>query len=136
MKLAVDANVLISALLRKGATRRLWFHAQVELYAPEFILTEAVRHESELAKKFRGTLEEFRRLRQLLLEQVEVVPDASLKPYLPAAAALTKDPQDWLYLACALYADAGLWSHDKGFLKQARVKVWTTEQLGNEIGLL
>ncbi len=136
MRLTTDANVFISALVRNGVTRRLWFHQKLELYAPEFILTEVIRHEKELAAKFRGTLKEFRRLRQLLLMQVKVIPDASLKPYLPAASTLTADADDWLYLACALYADAGIWSHDKGFLKQARVKVWTTEELGGEVGFL
>ncbi|MFH1107003.1 MAG: PIN domain-containing protein [Candidatus Micrarchaeota archaeon] len=136
MRLAADANAFISALIRKGVTRRLWFHPRVRLFAPEFILTEVVRHENGLSRKFRGPLPEFRRLRGLLLMQAEVVPDAALKPFLHAAAALTEDPDDWLYLACALYADADLWSHDKGFLKQKRVKAWTTEELGREIGLL
>ncbi len=50
MKLVVDANILFSALLRKGLTRHLWFHPEVQLFAPEFILNEALSHQAELLK--------------------------------------------------------------------------------------
>ena len=136
MKLVVDANVLFSALLRKGLTRHLWFHPEMQLFAPEFILNEALSHNAELLKKYGGTREEFLRLFECLAGQVSLVSDSDLKPYLPAASTLSQDSKDWLYLACALYANAAIWSQDKDFQGQARVEIKTTIELANEIGLL
>lgn len=136
MRLAADANVLFSALIRGGLTRRIWFRADLELYAPEALLVEALRHEKGLQTKFGGSREAFLSVFRILAGNVRFVPEAKLAPFVPAAASLIEDSKDWLYLACALYADAGLWSHDKGFLKQTRVKVWTTEELGRELGFL
>ncbi|MFA6049052.1 MAG: PIN domain-containing protein [Candidatus Micrarchaeia archaeon] len=136
MKLVADANVLFSALLRKGMTRRLWFHPEARLYAPEFLMQEAAGHQSELLKKYAGTREEVLRMLGLLARQVELVPDSKLLPYLPAATALSSDSKDWLYLACALHVDAAIWTHDKEFQRQKRVKIKTTQELAEELGLL
>jgi len=132
----VDANILFSALLKAGLTRRLWFHPGLECFCPEFILREALKHDSELRQKYKGGVGDYERLRHCLLRQVRIVPDDVLKPYLPAAAALSGDKNDWLYLACALAVDAPIWSNDKEFKKQKRVKTFSTAELMNEVGLL
>jgi predicted nucleic acid-binding protein len=136
MKLVVDANVIFSALIRKGMTRRLWFHPSASLIAPAYLIEEVKRHRKEILVKFRGTEEEFDMLFALLVGQLELVPDERLKPYLPAAASLSKDSDDWFYLACALCEDAALWSHDKGFLAQRRVRVLSSAELAGMLGLL
>ena len=136
MKLVVDANILFSAIIRNGMTRRLWFHPSASLSAPAFLLEEARRHRNEILAKFGGTEEEFDRLLALLAGQLVLVPDERLKPYLPAAASLSKDSKDWLYLACALCEDAELWSHDKGFLAQRRVRVFSSAELAGMLGEL
>lgn len=136
MKVTVDANVLFSALLKKGATRKLWFDPEMKLYAPEVLLDEFKKYSGFLQKKFNGTEEEFRQLSEKLLVQVRFVADNQLKPFLPAAAFLLDDEKDWLYLACALKEDTIIWSNDSGFKRQARVKVKTTTELMKETGLL
>jgi len=136
MKATVDANILFSSLLRKGITRKIWFGPEIELYATEFLLTESKKYSSFLRKKFSGTDEECRLLLQALFSQLSLVKDADLKPFLPAAASLLKDPKDWLYLACALQEDTIIWSNDKHFKEQKRVRAMTTSELVKEIGTL
>ena len=133
LKLVADANVLFSALLRSGATRRLWFNPENRLFAPRFLVQEALSKRGELLKKYSGSSEEFDRLQSLHLRQVTLISDEELLPFLPAAASLSSDPKDWLYLACALYKDAGIWTHDKEFQKQARIKIYSTESLMEEL---
>ncbi len=65
-----------------------------------------------------------------------MVSDEELMPYLPAAASLSTDSKDWMYLACALKEDSILWSQDKEFKRQTRVPVKTTEELAREAGKL
>ncbi len=136
MKLVADANIFLSALLRKGLTQRLWFHPSLRLRAPEYLLIEAHAHEEEMGQKYGGTRGELMQMFGLLEKQLILVPDEKLKPFLPAASTLTKDRKDLLYLACALYEDAALWSHDKGFKSQRRVKVYSTLELGKEFSSL
>lgn len=129
MKVTVDANIFFSALLRKSTTRKIWFNPEIQLYAPGFLLQEFRKHEKFLNSKYSGTGEEFSELSEKLLAQIIFVSDSELKPFLPAAAFLIKDEKDWLYLACALKENTIIWSNDKGFQKQARVKVKTTAEM-------
>jgi len=134
MKATVDANIFISALLKKGLTRSLWFAFEIELYAPIFILDEFQKHETTLLRKFGGSSEDFTRLAGLLLSYVTLVADKELKPYVPAASSLITDQKDIMYLACALKEDTVLWSEDKGFKRQKRVKTLTTTEMKEEFG--
>ncbi|MBI3587690.1 hypothetical protein HY095_00690 [Candidatus Micrarchaeota archaeon] len=129
MKLVVDANILFSALLRDGITRKIWFSPEIVLYSPGHPLMEFDAKRLEILGKFDGSEKEFEGLGDLLCNQVTVFSDEYLKPYLPAASSLSRDSKDWLYLAAALYCDADIWSRDKGFAGQGRVRIWSTTDL-------
>ena len=64
------------------------------------------------------------------------MPDEELGPFIHAASSLITDKKDWLYLACALYKDTFIWSNDKEFKNQRRLKVFTTEEMVKEAGKL
>ena len=134
MRVTVDANILFAALLRSGTTRKLWFGPEIELYAPRFLLKEFKKHTGYLKGKFVGSEEDFQLLYNKITAQVFLVEDSGLEPFLPAAASLIKDPADWLYLACALKEDTIIWSEDKGFKAQGRIKTLTTKQMIEEFG--
>jgi predicted nucleic acid-binding protein len=136
MKATVDANIFFSALLRKGITKRIWFDMETILYAPAFLLDEFYKHEKFLKNKFRGTINEFNSLSQKLLSQICFIPNQELSAFLPAAKTLSKYPEDWIYLACALKQDTIIWSNDKEFKKQSRIKAKTTTELMQELGFL
>jgi len=136
MKLVADANILFSALLKKGTTRRLWFNKNISLVAPQYLIAEFSTHRKELIGKYSGTEKEFDEMLERLLKHMRLATDGELKPYLPAAASLSRDSKDWLYLACALKENAAIWTHDKEFGKQKRVPVKKTEGLAREAGTL
>jgi predicted nucleic acid-binding protein len=136
MRVTVDANILFSALIKEGKTRRVWFNPEIELCAPQFLLKEFLKYRDYLLKKFSGTPEEFQNLSKTILLQVFFVSDSGLKPFLPAAAYLSNDAKDWLYLACALKEDTIIWSNDREFKKQKRIKIKTTKEMIEETGML
>ena len=136
MKAVVDANILFSCFLKDGVTRHLWFNAELELIAPEFIVSEFKKYRAYLQGKYVEGFPPFDKLVDNVLKFVKLVPLEELKPYLPAAEHLSNDDKDWLYLACALKENAIIWSNDKEFKKQARVGIKTTKELVAEIGLL
>ena len=136
MKVTVDANILFACLISDGETRRLWFHPELKLFAPKFIFAEFFKYRKLLEKKFGFPKEDFERLLNLAISQVELIPDFELNPFLPASIFLIDDPKDWLYLACALKEDTLIWSNDKGFKRQKRVKTKTTTEMIDELGTL
>ncbi|MFH1587862.1 MAG: PIN domain-containing protein [Candidatus Diapherotrites archaeon] len=136
MRVTVDANILFSALIKKGQTRKVWFNPEIELCAPEFLLKEFLKYREYLQKKASGTPKEFQDISETLFSQVFFIPDSELKPFLPAAAFLSNDAKDWLYLACALKEDTIIWSNDKEFKKQKRIKIKSTKEMIEETGML
>ena len=136
MRATVDANILFAALLKSGTTRKLWFGPEIELYAPSFLLKEFKKYADYLKRKFAGSEEEFQKLYNKITAQIFLVEDSELKPFLPAAASLIKDPDDWLYLACALKEDTVIWSEDRGFKAQNRIKTLNTKEMVKEFGIL
>ena len=134
MKLVVDANVLFSSIIKRSFTARMLFDLRIKLCMPEFYFIEFLKHHSLLLAKSGLSLKDFDRTAELLWSEIEIIPDGQLRPFLPAAAALVLDRDDWLYLAAALAENADLWSNDKGFKKQSRVKVWSTGELARELG--
>ena len=68
MKVVVDANILVSALLKKGLTRQVWFDLTLDLVAPAFIIREFLKHKAELRRRYGGSAEEFGSLAEKIQE--------------------------------------------------------------------
>jgi predicted nucleic acid-binding protein len=136
MKATVDANILFACLIKEGKTRELWFNPELELVAPGFIITEYLKYRKTIQTKSGQTEDEFQKFSSLIITQLTLIPDKELYPYLPAAASLSDDDKDWLYLACAICKDTVLWSNDVGFRNQKRVKVLATAEMVKQVGML
>ena len=70
MKVLVDTNRIIAALIRKGTTRDILFDENFEFVTPDFTITEIKEHEDELRKKTKLTKEEFDVLLALIFEHI------------------------------------------------------------------
>lgn len=136
MKVTVDANVLFSCLIKDSQTRRLFFNPELSIFAPEFIVEELIKYIFEIRDKSGMSDQNLLLLIETVFRQIKMVSDKDLSPFLPAAASLIKDSKDWLYLACALSEDTIIWTNDKDFKTQSRVKTLTTKELGQIIGTL
>ncbi len=129
MDITIDANILFACLIKDSDTRKLFFSPKFELYAPAFMLTELQKYFQLIKKKSRLSDLDFSNLVARILVQVTIVNDTELAPFVVAASSLTSDKKDWLYLACALYKNTVIWSNDKEFKKQKRVKIFTTGEM-------
>ncbi len=136
MRVTVDANVLFACLIKDSTTRRMFFNPALSLFAPEFIVDEFARYLVEVRKKSGLSDEELYQLVDKVLGQLVLVPDKNLKPFLPAAASIVEDPKDWLYISCALYENTIIWSHDRDFGTQKRIRIISTKELIGIIGSL
>lgn len=121
MKLVVDANRVISALLRDGETRRAFFTTKSKLFAPTFLRREVDKRRGEFVRRSGLSEADFQTLFGLLSARIGWVPDRVCEAHTAeASAALGKvDPDDVPYVACALAIGAdAIWSHDKHFDEQ------------------
>lgn len=132
MRLVVDTNALVAALLRDSTARRILLSPDLELYSPETLLEEVEGHKGELVTKSGLAPEDLENLLSDLLRRVAIVPVRRFKPHLAAAerAIGTVDENDAPLLAAALAVKAsGVWSDDSDFQKQGLVKVFRTKDL-------
>src|SRR3989338_4305679 len=125
MRLVVDANIVISALMRQGITRKMEFDNRLELFAPITLIDEMRKYYLYVEKKSGMKKDDFARLFTLILKRIAIENLESLRSYLAAAKTLTVDEKDEQYAACALAINAEIWSNDKGF-RTGRVRVWST----------
>ncbi len=51
LKVVVDTNKVIAALLREGRVRRILFHPGLEVLLPKYVLEEIKKHREEILQK-------------------------------------------------------------------------------------
>ncbi|WP_136686924.1 PIN domain-containing protein [Halorhabdus amylolytica] len=128
MKLVVDANVVISALIADSKTRELIVTLEPNLLTPGFVSDEIENYENLIAEKSGMTRQRVQQFVDLLFQYIEVVPVTEFHLFIEEAAEAIGevDPDDVLYVACALASDAAIWSDDSDFDEQAVVETYST----------
>ena len=131
MKLVVDANVVISALISDSKTRELLVTLEPDLLTPEVVHDEIERYEDLIVEKSGMDLDRVRHFIDLLFDYIETVPASEFHHHIDQAdsAIGETDPDDVLYVACALGCEAAIWSDDSDFNEQDLVSVFTTGEV-------
>lgn len=131
MALVVDANVVISALIADSKTRELIVTLDPHLLTPAVIHDEIDRYRPLIAEKSGMDAPRVEQFLDLLFQYIETVPTSEFHPSIDRAddAIGAVDPDDVLYLACALARDAGIWSDDTDFAEQELVPVYGTSEV-------
>ena len=132
MRLIIDTNRIISALLKKGWTREIITSNNLEFYTVDYVMEELKKHTKYILKKTKMNEREFELLFDLVMEKISIVPDKKVKDQMKKAMDIMKeiDVNDSSILACALtIPNEGIWTEDKDFDKQKNVKIWKTKEL-------
>lgn len=131
MELIVDANVVISALIADGTTRELIVTIVADLSTPSVIRDEVESHRDRVVERSGLPPDLVTTFMDLLFEFIEVVPTDEFSSRVDEAerAIGDVDPDDVLYLACALARDAAIWSDDSDFAEQDLVPVYSTADI-------
>lgn len=136
MKLVIDTNVIISALLKKSVTREILLFPSFEFFLPEYALEEVEAHRGAIPKRSGLSAEEIDLLLSVILENITIVPSAEIKPHIAKADKLigSRDRLDIPFVALALSVDNdGIWSNDKHFGNIKEITVWKTADILNFI---
>ncbi|NVM55181.1 MAG: hypothetical protein HWN66_15855 [Candidatus Helarchaeota archaeon] len=132
MKLVINTNILKSGLINQSTTRKILFNPKFYLYLPEFLLNELAKHLPEIVQKSNLDIDEIKKLINLFLENLKIVPFKEYEDQLTKATDIIGqiDEKDVPFVAVALaITNDGIWSNDKHFQKQSVIKIYTTEDL-------
>jgi predicted nucleic acid-binding protein len=133
MKLVLDINVIISAIIKENSViRALLSLPFLEFYLPEYALMELQKNEGLIIQKSGLEKKELQVLLKLLLSKVKVINDSIFANYYSMAESIIGliDKKDIPYIALALAVKSdGIWTADKHFEKQNSIKIFTTEKI-------
>ncbi len=137
MEIVVDTNIIISALLRDGLTRRILLLSPFDMYTLAFAQEEIQKHKAELIYKSKLTDEQFGYLIQLIFSRMSLVPLQDIEPFRDRATGIMMDIDiaDSPFLALAMLLDAPIWSNDAHFKRQNAAKVLTTKDILPLLGI-
>lgn len=132
MKIIIDANRIVAALIKQGTTRSILFDSEFEFFTPDYSIAEINKHRQEIQAKAKLTTEEFDLLNSLILENITILPEQEYSKFVDSCKNELTDVCDAPYLAAYLASKAeGIWSHDPHLTKQNKAKVFTNIDLLN-----
>ncbi len=132
MKIIIDTNIFFSGLIKDSITRKILFHLEFEFYIPDFFLFELKKYKEYLIKKTKLNKSEFKQITYDLLENVYLIPIKEYNAKLIEARKIIGDvdEKDIPFIAVALsIRNDGIWSNDKHFKEQSKIKIYTTNDL-------
>lgn len=132
MKLVIDTNRLVAALIKSSVTREIILSDKFDLYSPDYILTEIERNRDFIIKKAKINIKDFEEILLTLLYHIHLVPFKEFKDnYMEAFKIMSEvDPDDTTFLALGLALKVdGIWTEDNDFNNQKILKVYSTKDL-------
>lgn len=139
MRLIVDTNILLLALIRDSTTRKIIVKSEWNFYYPEMSFHE-IRKYKELVLRKSGMLKvDYNKLFNYLLEHITLIPDEAIIKNLEEAKRIIAhiDPDDVVFVAANFsVTDSIIWSDDSDFDKQNKVKVLKSGEINKLFDLL
>ncbi len=132
MKVIIDTNVLIAALLKENIVRKILLSNNITFLLPEYALEEIEEHKEELLRKSKLSEIDFKILLDAILKKVLIVHHEATKNKIREAIEIMKDidVDDAPFIATALAVENdGLWSFDDDVKRQKRVKIFSAGEI-------
>lgn len=130
MKIVVDANMVIAALVKESKAREVLFSKKLQFVSPEFVLQEIEKYKEELRNKIGIDAARFELLLKLIFQNISIIPQEEYHACLEKAQDLMKeDVKDAPYVATyfALHCNS-IWTNDPDF-KDKGVPLCSTKDL-------
>lgn len=132
MRLVIDTNRVIAALVRDSTCRRIILSSGIRFVTVGLTMIEIAKYRDDILAKTGNTEEELIRILALLFEKIETEDDITIEQAMPLAKEMMDriDKDDTKFIALALSTDNdGIWSDDRHFKMQNRITVWKTTDL-------
>jgi predicted nucleic acid-binding protein len=131
LRLIVNTNRIIAALVRDSTSRKILYHADFEFLGIRFSDLEIGRHKAVILEKAKISDAEFDKILAKITSRIVFLDDELILLRMEEAGKIMShiDPDDVPFIAAALAAGTDIWSDDMHFTKQKRIKVWKTADL-------
>src|SRR3989338_6673547 len=112
MRVIVDTNRIIGALMKDGVSRRILTHGDMEFITISFSKDEVQEHKSRLLSRSGLTEEVFDIVLQKIFEKTIILDDIIVKKFMSVASKIMDsiDPDDTPFIAVALATGSDIWS--------------------------
>ncbi|NOZ77318.1 MAG: PIN domain-containing protein [Euryarchaeota archaeon] len=131
MKLVVDTNILISALIKDSTNRKIIFSGDFELHVPEHAFSEIEGYKDMIITKSKLDPADYELFFNLLKGKVSIAAEKDVRGFMKEAEKIMDpiDEDDTVFIALALALECPVWSNDSDFMKQKKVRIYTTDEL-------
>ena len=102
MQLIVDANPIISILIKPGKPIDLLFIEELELVAPELLFQEIDNNLELIVSKSVLTREEIKQFISISKKKIKIIPEEQFLTFRDKALQVCPDEKDIIYFALAL----------------------------------
>jgi len=130
MKLVIDTNSIISALIKNGISRRIIVSPAIQFISPDHTLKEISNYKKMICKKAKITSNELDILFNLIFEYIAIIPKEEYEDFFDSAKKLIDDMDDVPFIALCLASKAdGIWSDDDHFKTWKGITIFRTREL-------
>ena len=131
MRLVVDSNRIIAALVKDSYSRKIILYGNLELLAIRISQRDIQKYKQDILKKSKITEEQFKSIFEKLNEKLIELDDGVIESNMKEAKKLMDkiDEDDTPFIAAALATKTAIWSDDGHFEKQDRVEIRKTKDL-------
>ena len=131
MRLVVDTNRVIAALIKDSFSRKILLHIDAELITIPLLKEEVMKYKEMIIAKSGLNETSFDLILQKLYERIAVLDEEIIKKYRKDAAEIMDkiDPDDTQFIAAAIATHGDIWTDDLHFQKQRKIKIWKTKDL-------
>ena len=131
MRLIVDANILVAALLKDATTREILLTENIEFFAPECLSLEvkSLLNNLRIRKRIKLKDKDLYDLTSTISSRITLFPEKSFIASIKQSISLVTHIEDAPYIALSLALQVPLWSNDSELKEQSLVKVYTTREL-------
>lgn len=133
MELIIDNNILFSLMKPDSMNSKIFLYLNIKFkckfIAPQFLIWEFNKYESECLEKSILSKEEFKYRKQEIISKISFIDFIKYKEFLKEAVKISPDIDDAPYFALSLKTGIPLWSNDAILKKQDKIKVLSTKDI-------
>jgi len=132
MRIMLDANIILSALMKNGITRKILLSKEIEFYTIQYTLEEVLKYNALIKRKSGLNDHELTIILDTIFENIKIIPIKNVKSNFKKAFEVMKniDPKDAPILAGAMsIPNDGLWTNDEHLKQQKLNKTIGTKEL-------
>lgn len=131
MRIVVDANIFIAALMGSRGKLVIITSQNYDFYAPANIVREIMKYREKISERMNWTSQEFDISFNALIVFIKPIKEKEYELFMEKVVSVMnkRDVKDSDYVACALYVGADfIWSDDNDFTEQNLIQVKNTAE--------